>query len=84
MNKLIQKSTSRAFMYPLVCFLFLIKRNVIAKSMDNLLPMQEKEKKNRMFVSQDVIMVRSLLIIILHRRETGRYGVTQNASVILK
>ena len=43
MNKLIQKSTSRAFMYPLVCFLFLIKRNVIAKSMDNLLPMQEKE-----------------------------------------
>ena len=46
--------------------------------------MQEKEKKNRMFVSQDVIMVRSLLIIILHRRETGRYGVTQNASVILK
>lgn len=42
MNKLIQKSTSRAFMYPLVCFLFLIKRNVIAKSMDNLLPMQEK------------------------------------------
>ena len=45
MNKLIQKSTSRAFMYPLVCFLFLIKRNVIAKSMDNLLPMQEKEKK---------------------------------------
>lgn len=47
MNKLIQKSTSRAFMYPLVCFLFLIKRNVIAKSMDNLLPMQEKEKKNK-------------------------------------
>jgi len=33
---------------------FLIKRNVIAKSMDNLLPMQEKEKKNEMFVSQEV------------------------------
>ena len=57
MNKLIQKSTSRAFMYPLVCFLFLIKRNVIAKSMDHLLPMQEKEKKNKMFVSQGVPML---------------------------
>ena len=57
MNKLIQKSTSRAFMYPLVCFLFLIKRNVIAKSMDNLLPMQQKEKKNKMFVSQGVPML---------------------------
>lgn len=44
MNKLIQKSTSKAFMYPLVCFLF-DKRNVIAKSMDNLLPMQEKKRK---------------------------------------
>lgn len=36
---------------------FLIKRNVIAKSMDNLLPMQEKEKKNKMFVSQGVPML---------------------------
>ena len=36
---------------------FLIKRNVIAKSMDNLLPMQEKEKKNKMFVSQGVMFV---------------------------
>ena len=47
MNKLIQKSTSRAFMYPLVCFPFFLnkKENVIAKSMDNLLPMQEKEKE---------------------------------------
>jgi hypothetical protein len=30
---------------------------VIAKSMDNLLPMQEKEKKNKMFVSQGVSML---------------------------
>jgi hypothetical protein len=32
---------------------------VIAKSMDNLLPMQEKEKKNKnkMFVSQGVMFV---------------------------
>ena len=45
MNKLIQKSTSRAFMYPSRLLLFLIKRNVIAKSMDNLLPMQEKVKE---------------------------------------
>ena len=27
------------------------------KSMDNLLPMQEKEKKNKMFVSQGVPML---------------------------
>ena len=57
MNKLIQNSTSRAVMYALCCFLFLIKRNVIAKSMDDLLPMQEKEKKNKMFVSQGVPML---------------------------
>ena len=57
MNKLIQKSTSRAFMYQLDCFLFLIKRKVIAKRIDNLLPMQEKEKKNKMFVSQGVPML---------------------------
>ena len=30
---------------------------MFAKSMDNLLPMQEKEKKNKMFVSQGVPML---------------------------